>query len=377
MALSAKTPHSLEIGDKIPGSARALAGNKKTSRRTRYGKMPLNSHHKHRLRKSLLFWYQLRARDLPWRRKPSPYLVWISEVMLQQTPIRVALPYFLRFIKRFPDLRTLAEAPLDEVLQVWAGLGYYRRARMLHQASQQLVHKIPKTWEEWQKLPGVGRYTARAVSSIVFGERVAAIDANARRVLSRIFFQKSQPPHTFRELEALSEDVMGDAPPGLWNQAIMELGSLVCLPSKPKCEECPVARWCGFYQCGKPSSKLTVKSQKPSVKAVHICLCSLTREGIGLRRAERGEWWEGMYVFPRIMVPEGQHPESCLQDLRLRPVIPLATLSHSIMNYRITLCPFIVSRRLKGVQYFSLEDAPALPMPSPDRRVLRQILTRK
>ncbi len=341
--------------------------------------MPLNPKQRSQFRKELLLWYKSRSRDLPWRQKPSPYHVWVSEVMLQQTPIKVVIPYFLRFTERFPNPQALARAPLEDVLKLWAGLGYYRRARLLHQASQELASRTPKTWEEWQKLPGIGRYTARAISSIAFGERVSAIDANAKRVLSRIFFQNVRPSRrmTISELERLSESLMGTAPPGLWNQAIMELGSLVCSPKEPECSQCPVRKWCRFYKSGKPQSEYTPKHPKQWKKAVHLCLCSLTREGIGLRKAKEGEWWEGLYVFPRVTVHEGEQPEDCLRSLRLPKVKPLASLSHSIMNYRITLYPFITPQRLKDVQYFPLEKAWSLPLPSPDRRVLRQILARK
>ncbi|MEM4408069.1 MAG: A/G-specific adenine glycosylase [Candidatus Caldarchaeum sp.] len=330
-----------------------------------------------RLRKALLLWYRSHARALPWREQPTAYRVWISEVMLQQTPVKIAIPYFLRFVKRFPNPRALAEASLDEVLTMWAGLGYYRRAKMLHQTAQHLVSPIPKHWEEWQKLPGIGRYTARAITSIAFGERVSAIDANAKRVLTRIYFQKEKPTKPPKELEALSESLMGDAPPGLWNQAIMELGSLVCLPNGPKCEECPIGRWCGFFRCGKPSETLTPKPRKHYVVETHLCLCSLTQEGVGLRRAGKGEWWEGMYVFPRVTVPKGERLEASVRSLHLGNVTPLEKIFHSIMNYRITLFPVITSQCLNGVHYFPLQEASALPLPSPDRRVLQQILLRK
>src|SRR5437762_543875 len=179
----------------------------------------------------LLAWYRKEARDLPWRRTKDPYAIWVSEVMLQQTQIATVIPYYERWMKRFPTMRALGKAKLDDVLKVWEGLGYYARARNLHRAAKSMK-TLPRTSEDWRAVPGVGAYTAAAIASIVHGERVAVLDGNVRRVLSRL------------EARDVSEAPAPRGNPGDYNQALMELGQRVCTPRAPKCGECPLAVEC-------------------------------------------------------------------------------------------------------------------------------------
>ncbi len=199
---------------------------------------------------ALLAWFDASARDLPWRSRPSLYGTWISEMMLQQTTVAAVVPYWQRFLARFPDVGALAAADEAEVLALWSGLGYYRRARLLHQASRMIVARhggsLPTDRAGWRELPGVGEYAAGAIASIGLGERAAALDANARRVLTRwaVGDPAALPAWTPARLRSLGEALVPADRPGAWNEAVMELGATVCRARDPGCGACPVAAWC-------------------------------------------------------------------------------------------------------------------------------------
>lgn len=199
------------------------------------------------LRRDLLRWYAHEARDLPWRRTRDPYAVWVSEVMLQQTRVDVATPYYLRWMERFPTVQALAQAETEDVLRAWAGLGYYSRARNLHAAAKAAaLGGMPGSAQGLLELPGVGRYTAGAIASIAFGERVPAVDGNVVRVLARLnaWPGSASSPALRANVEAAAEALVPARTPGDWNQALMDLGATVCTPRNPRCGDCPVARHC-------------------------------------------------------------------------------------------------------------------------------------
>ena len=219
-----------------------------------------------KIAKPLLKWFRARARSLPWRDDPRPYYVWVSEIMLQQTRVTAVLPYFSRFITALPDIRALAAVDDDALMKLWEGLGYYSRARNLKKAAIQVVEKhggkIPRDFDALLSLPGVGRYTAGAIASIAFGQRTPAVDGNVLRVVSRLTASRKDilRDATKRAVEnALAEIMPKDA--GLFNQAMMELGALVCLPRAAHCEECPLASLCRAHAEGL-ESELPVKTAK-------------------------------------------------------------------------------------------------------------------
>jgi A/G-specific adenine glycosylase len=199
------------------------------------------------LRSGLLDWYELNRRDLPWRRNPDPYSIWVSEIMLQQTRVAVVVDHYRAFLQRFPTLASLALAREEDVLAEWSGLGYYRRARMLHKAAQfvvnQLNSNLPATAEELRALPGVGAYTAAAIASIAYGEPVAVVDGNVERVLCRLagweLGSRAGGAALKKQIDGLAGQLVDPARPGDYNQAIMELGATVCLPRNPECRVCP------------------------------------------------------------------------------------------------------------------------------------------
>jgi len=201
------------------------------------------------LRRRLLQWFDRIHRDLPWRRTRDPYRIWLSETMLQQTRVEVVRPRYLRFLERFPDLTSLAAAPLEDVLAEWSGLGYYTRARNLHRAAGLLVREhngvFPREPTLARKLPGVGVYTAHAVLSMAYSIPLAVVDGNVRRVVSRL---KLLPIRPSRLVQEEADRLLDHERPGDWNQAVMELGAIVCSPIRPRCESCPVRTFCRAYR---------------------------------------------------------------------------------------------------------------------------------
>lgn len=204
----------------------------------------------------LIDWYERHRRDLPWRHSRDPYAIWVAEIMLQQTRVETVTEYYERFLIRFPSLKALATAPLDDVLKAWEGLGYYARARNLHKAARQVMQerrgRLPATTEELLTLPGVGRYTAAAIASIAFDQDAIALDGNLNRVLCRFFAIDDDPgrPNTQRALEALALGMLPPSQAGDFNQALMDLGALICTPTKPRCLLCPLMSACKARQEG-------------------------------------------------------------------------------------------------------------------------------
>lgn len=271
----------------------------------------------HRFHKILTVWYQENKRDLPWRANNNPYLVWISEIILQQTRVDQGTNYFLRFTERFPDIRSLAAAPENDVLKLWQGLGYYSRARNLHLAARQVMTDFngvfPDSYNELIKLKGVGTYTASAIASIAFGLPYAAIDGNVYRVLSRIFgistpVDSTQGKHEFSEL---ANQLLNQKNPGLFNEAIMEFGALQCTPRNPDCGRCPFRDNClAFAQ--NQIANLPVKIKKIKVKHRFFNYLFIRHEEYFYfeKRNER-DIWHNMYQFPLIE----SHKSLTLQEL--------------------------------------------------------------
>jgi A/G-specific adenine glycosylase len=203
-----------------------------------------------RIQDALIPWFRKEARDLPWRRTRDPYAIWVSEIMLQQTRVPIVVPYYRRFLKRFPTVESLARGRLDTILKLWEGLGYYSRARNLHAAAGEIVTRFggqfPRTVEELLTLPGIGRYTAGAIASNAFNARAPIVDGNVERVLCRVFRVRGNPKSgaVRKTLWSIAEQLVPRKDPGLFNQALMELGSEVCTPRDPRCDDCPLARMC-------------------------------------------------------------------------------------------------------------------------------------
>ena len=254
------------------------------------------------LRQNLLGWYAACRRDLPWRRTKDPWAIWVSEIMLQQTRVETVIPYFERFLKRFPTPRALAEAPEDQVLAAWSGLGYYRRARMLHAGAKATASTpIPDQREGLLELPGIGRYTAGAIASIAFGRAVGLVDGNVARVLSRVFaIEDDMKKAGMKKAEALADRIVPADAPGEWNQALMELGATVCTPRSPSCEACPIAMGCRAHEEGKVD-RLPVLGEKAKPKPQKlVALVARKGEKVLLLRRRSDGLFGGLWEPPTV-----------------------------------------------------------------------------
>jgi len=341
----------------------------------------------------LLAWFDGAGRELPWRRERTPYRVWLAEVLLQQTRVETALPYYERFLARFPTLSALAEAPLEDVLKLWEGLGYYARARHLHQAARQVQREyggqLPADYEALRALPGVGPYTAGAVASIAFGQPVVAVDGNARRVLARLFAVEGDPraPSVRRELEALARALLPADRPGAFNEALMELGAVVCLPRAPRCAACPLADLCQAHRQGR-ETELPWRAPRRALPHYDVAAAVLARDDGRLLVARRklDDFLGGLWEFPGGKREKGESLEGCLArelaeelDIQVEVGERLLTLEHSYTHFGITLYAFRC-RLLAGeprcldcaeVRWAAPAELEALPMAVTDRRIAR------
>jgi A/G-specific adenine glycosylase len=336
------------------------------------------------IQRKLLRWYDQGHRDLPWRRTTDPYAIWISETMLQQTQATTVVPYYERFLKRFPSVAALARAPLGRVLTVWSGLGYYRRAENLKKCAQQLVlyhqGRIPADYRALLSLPGIGHYTAGALMSIAFGQHYAALDGNARRVLGRIcnFANEAQ-------LREIASRLVPKTRPGHFNQAIMELGATLCTPKKPRCGECPVALHCWAKNNHTPSKPGARRSR--TLKHVTWPLAIVRQRGkLLLRRRPAAGMLAGLWEFPggasnnkTVCAVLRQH----LGDLNgnLRGSRRIGELRHAITNQKIRAPIFLIdlppenslrlaNRSWRWVAPSSLRDYPVSSMTIKAAKVL-------
>lgn len=254
----------------------------------------------------VLTWYRYHGRPgLPWQRNPTPYRVWVSEIMLQQTRVTTVIPYFLRFTRRFPELPALARAPLDQVLRHWSGLGYYARARNLHRAARQIMEHhggvFPAVLEQLQALPGIGRSTAGAVLSLAGGQRHPILDGNVKRILARCFAVAGRPnkASVLRRLWELAEYHTPAARVGQYNQAMMDLGATVCTRSAPRCGDCPLSASCVARQRGRQSDYPQPRPRKRlPVRRIHLLLLRSPAREILLERRPPSGVWGGLWSLP-------------------------------------------------------------------------------
>ena len=313
------------------------------------------------LRKQLLKWYRAHQRILPWRQSNNPYHIWVSEVMLQQTQVNTVLSYYHRFIKAFPSIKRLAEADLQSVLKIWEGLGYYARARNLHRAAQTVMQdfkgKIPDTWTAFHSLPGVGDYIAAAVLSIAFGQPYAVVDGNVKRLLARLH-KISAPvnqPRSYSRFKATADTLLDVKQPGAFNQALMELGALVCKPRNPECNACPLAQLCRAYQT--QQVRLFPKRQKrAATPQYHIAVgvvCKNDRVLITQRKSDGllGGLWE----FPGGKIKGGETARTaCIREIKeevnLHVKIDrhLTQVKHAYTHFKIVMdvfcCKYVSGR---------------------------------
>ena len=307
-------------------------------------------HHEH-FQNGLIAWYQSVKREMPWRETDDPYRIWVSEVMLQQTRVDQARPYYERFVEAFPTVEALAEADRDAVLQLWEGLGYYSRARYLHEAAQQVVDEhdgqVPDTYDAIRELQGIGPYTAAAVLSIAYGKPHAVLDGNVTRVLTRAFAvdKDATSSRTKRQLRELANDLIDPDRPAAFNQALMELGALVCTPRTPACDECPLQPVCTAAAEGNPEDYPVTPDSKPVPH--HDIAVGLLFNGDGellIQRRPDDAMLGGLWEFPGGKQEDGEDlPATCRRELREELDVEVEiddhfyTLSHAYSHFKITL----------------------------------------
>ena len=315
----------------------------------------------------LLAWYDAHARDLPWRKSRDPYRIWLSEIMLQQTRVAAVIDHYHKFLRRFPTVKKLAAAREASVLAAWSGLGYYRRARMLHAAAKVVVRELrgefPRTAGGLKQLPGIGRYTAAAVASIAFGEPVAVVDGNVERVLSR-FFADDLPQE---KVWQAAESMLDRSRPGDFNQAMMELGATVCTPRLPACLTCPVMELCAT-RGERPAAAKLPRQQK---RDIHFGLARRNGSVFLVQRPRDARLMAGMWELPEIFAPPFAGKEQHNGDRNGRSKL-LFKVRHSI-----TVTDYTVQVWHSGTpdgtgEWIGLRRLPKLALTGLARKILRR-----
>jgi A/G-specific adenine glycosylase len=346
-------------------------------------------------RKQLLQWYAGHRRNLPWRDTDDPYAIWVSEVMLQQTQVQTVIPYYQRFLDRFPDVKRLAAADLQEVLLMWEGMGYYARARNLHRAAKQVVTeydgRLPATLKEIRKLPGVGEYIASAVLSIAFEQPHAVVDGNVKRVTARLFEIETPVNSTgaYRRFKAVADGILDCKQPGAFNQAVMELGALVCTPRRPTCRSCPVQAHCAAYRSEQvPAYPIRLKRKPVPEYRIAVGIVFKKDRALIARRKPEG-LLGGLWEFPGGKIKTDEDPVmACVREIKeeVNLVIEverqLTRVRHAYTHFRIVMDVFVcrlVSGRVKltgpvDYRWVRLGDLEQYPFPGANRKFIPLLL---
>jgi A/G-specific adenine glycosylase len=346
------------------------------------------------IRQKILRWYDRHKRELPWRgRAGDGYAQWVAEIMLQQTQVETVIPYYERFMARFPDVKSLAAATGDDLLRYWQGLGYYRRAANLHEAAKRIAADggvVPDSVESLLELPGIGRYTAGAIASMAFDRRAAAVDGNVARVLARLFHITDEigRPATMRRMWALAECLLPVKRCGDFNQALMDLGATVCVPGEPRCERCPLRSHCRACAAA-DAADLPSSARRPAVPEAHYVVAVIRRREryLMMKRPPRG-LWAGLWEFPNRPHPPTRPSVHAIRRLLKelacdRGIAQFAgrhshRLTHRLVNFDVYLVECSSrTRAIAGgtnVRWTRLEHPNAVPISTAARRILRVAL---
>jgi len=359
-----------------------------------------------RFRKNLLAWFAQFQRDLPWRRTREPYRIWLSEIMLQQTRVAAAIPYYERFLSRFPTVKALAEAPEEEVLLLWSGLGYYSRARNLQKAARVIVAKhggeFPRTEEDARALPGIGAYTAAAILSIAYGEKLAVLDGNVARVVARLDAIRGdlRANGTWAKLQNTANALLEGKSPGDWNQAMMELGATLCTPRAPQCLLCPVSAFCEARKKGL-AEEIPAKRAKRGTVVITLAALVLTDASgktmllpppkAAKKSVDAGDvptLVSKMWHFPTIAVGKRAEEElRAFAEQRLfggrklaAELVPLKQVRHAVTYRAITVFPFLARvvklPKVTGARVLLVENISEVAISNLTRKVGQEAATR-
>ena len=344
------------------------------------------------IRRGVLRWFRKNRRVLPWRDDPTPYRVWVSEVMLQQTRTDTVLPYFERWMRRFPDVRALAKADLSDVLKVWEGLGYYSRAGNLHRAAKIVVAehggRIPRGFEAIRALPGIGRYTAGAILSIAFGQDVPVVDGNVARVISRLFAIEDDvtAKATQDRLWALAGALLPRGRAGEFNPALMEFGARVCTPRRPRCPSCPFQGHCLAFERGLVD--VLPRKRRKAIATHDVAIGVIWRgDRVFVQRRPLEGFLGGLWEFPGGKRLRGESIRGCLarelrEEIGFRGEIgpPVLTIRHAYSMYRVRLHAFVCAWRggaprpqAQEWRWARLDDLSALAFPAANRRLIEAL----
>jgi len=340
------------------------------------------------LRRGILAWYQRHKRDLPWRRTRDPYAIWVSEIMLQQTRVETVIPFYERFLRRFPDVAALARARETAVLAAWSGLGYYRRARHLHAAARAVAREhqgvMPDTKEDLLALPGIGAYTASAIASIAFGREEAAVDGNVIRVLARIHGLRGRrdSPALRRGVETIAGALARGPRPGDWTQALMELGATTCLPREPLCGRCPAARSCAARRSGDPARFPEAMPLKEPLVERRLLLLARRGHRVLLVPDDRDASWTLPSARLRAATATPRAARA-LADRHLEssstrtPTGPRFTFQHRTYSHDLTFEVWSVDTdsgsRVSGSRWATRAELEKLPVRAPTLKALKNI----
>ena len=345
-------------------------------------------------REALMEWYRVNQRDLPWRKFSDPYAIWVSEVMLQQTQVNTVVPYYNEFLKRFPNIERLAQADLQDVLKAWEGMGYYARARNLHKAAGMVLNHhrgmVPRNWKDFHELPGVGDYIAAAVLSIAFRAPFAVVDGNVKRVLSRLFLieEPVNRPASKKIFQQPAAGLLSVNNPGTFNQAVMELGALVCKPNNPRCPECPVQTWCRAHQTNR-TMEFPKRLKKQATPQYRIAVGVVFRNHrVLITRRKPDGLLGGMWEFPGGKIRQNEKAEAaCIREIREEVNLAvkidshLCRVKHAYTHFKIQMevfcCSYISGRvRLNGPVdhlWIRLNQLQQYPLPKANHKFLSQL----
>lgn len=343
------------------------------------------------IRRALLRWFAQHARSLPWRQTNDPYAIWVSEVMLQQTQVATVIPFYRRFLSLFPTAKRLARAPLEQVLELWSGLGYYGRARQLHEAAKILCRRFegrfPKDIQQARSLPGIGEYTARAVLSIAYNSPYPALDGNVARVVGRLLALKGglSQPNFRRSVERELDRLVSRRQPGKFNQAVMELGQTICRPRAPRCLACPLRAWCRGYQIGSPESYPAPRPRR-ATEFRYLATAIIRRGGKvamvrGLDEGLLGELWNFPAAFGHSRAEALNRLKEKLNRITSGSVHfgrPMAEIHHGITyrSIRVHLYPakFPLNIRRNAFRWFSLSHLDRIAISQLGRKTAAQLM---
>ena len=344
---------------------------------------------------SVRTWFACHQRDLPWRRTYSPYHVWVSEIMLQQTQMERGVEYFTRWIELFPEPGAIAAAPEQAVLKAWEGLGYYSRARNIHKAAAMMVEKhggrVPAVYDPLLALPGIGSYTAAAIMAIAFDQPYPVIDANVERLFARLLDSELPVKEKGfqRELDALLRHLLVGVSPRALSQALMELGALVCTPRSPDCANCPLQGECRAFRAGTVALRPVVRPKPEKIQIVMACAIVEHEGRMFIQQRKVDDVWGGLWEFPGGRLKDGESPEQAASrelheetELRAWDFRPFATVVHHYTRYRVTLHSYFCRAqgtprpRLHAASQYRWVDFPELaqyPFPSGHRQLIARM----